>query len=51
MPCGICTTHHIHEDQVAYDIRLVDMDNDTDLDVLIAGQASKNVVWYENALR
>ncbi len=45
---GNFTTHHINEDQAAYDIRLVDMDRDSDLDVLIAGQASQNVVWYEN---
>lgn len=45
---GNFTTHHINEDQAAYDIRLVDMDGDGDLDVLIAGQASNNVVWYEN---
>ena len=45
---GNFTTHHINEDQAAYDIRLVDMDGDSDLDVLIAGQASENVVWYEN---
>ncbi|MCS7023283.1 MAG: VCBS repeat-containing protein [Bryobacteraceae bacterium] len=45
---GSFTTHHIYEDQAAYDVRLVDMDNDGDLDVLIAGQQSENVVWYEN---
>ncbi len=48
---GNFTTHHIHQDQAAYDIRLVDMDGDGDLDVLIAGQESRNVVWYENRLR
>ncbi len=48
---GNFTTHHIYENQAAYDIRLVDMDGDKDLDVLIAGQASLNVVWYENRLR
>ena len=37
-------------DQAAYDIRLVDMDGDHDLDVLVAGQNSKNVVWYENRI-
>jgi hypothetical protein len=47
---GNFTTHHIHEDQSAYDIRLVDMDGDGDLDVLIAGQQSENIVWYENRL-
>jgi len=45
---GNLTTHHIHEDQSAYDIRLVDMDGDGDLDVLIAGQQSENIVWFEN---
>lgn len=47
---GNFTTHHIFEDQAAYDIRLVDMDGDGDLDVLIAGQQSENVVWYENTI-
>jgi hypothetical protein len=47
---GNFTTHHIYENQAAYDIRLVDMDGDKDLDVLIAGQASENVVWYENRM-
>jgi hypothetical protein len=28
-----------------------DMDKDGDLDVLIAGHGSKNVVWYENPLK
>ncbi|MBL8175515.1 MAG: VCBS repeat-containing protein, partial [Bryobacterales bacterium] len=45
---GNFTTHHIHEDQSAYDIRLADMDRDGDLDVLIAGQQSENIVWFEN---
>jgi hypothetical protein len=48
---GNFTTHHIYENQAAYDIRLVDMDGDRDLDVLIAGQESRNVVWYENRLK
>ena len=48
---GKFTTHIIHDDQAAYDIRLVDMDADGDLDTLIAGQQSKNVVWYENPLK
>ena len=48
---GSFTTHIIHDDQAAYDIRLVDMDGDRDLDALIAGQQSKNVVWYENPLK
>ena len=45
---GNFKTHVIYNDQAAYDIRLVDMDRDRDLDVLIAGQESRNVVWYEN---
>lgn len=32
----------------SYDIRAVDMDLDGDLDLLIAGQLSENVVWFEN---
>ena len=48
---GKFITHIIHDDQAAYDIRLVDMDTDGDLDTLIAGQQSKNVVWFENPLR
>jgi len=45
---GAFTTHVIAGNQAAYDIRAVDMDGDQDLDLLIAGQASKNVVWCEN---
>ena len=41
----------IGDDQAAYDIRLVDMERDGDLDALIAGQQSKNVVWYETPLK
>ena len=48
---GNFTTHHIYENQAAYDIRLVDMDGDRDLDVLVAGQEMKNVVWFENRLQ
>ncbi len=48
---GNFTAHVIGVDQAAYDIRSVDMDNDRDLDLLIGGQASANVVWYENPLR
>jgi hypothetical protein len=39
---------YLHEDQSAYDIRMVDMDGDRDLDLLIAGQEQRNVVWLEN---
>ena len=41
----------IGDDQAAYDIRLVDMERDGDLDALIAGQQSKNVVWFETPLK
>ena len=48
---GNFTTHVVSDDQAAYDIRAVDMDGDKDLDLLIAGQLSHNVVWYENPLK
>ena len=41
----------IGQDQAAYDIRAVDMDGDGDLDLLVAGQASENVVWYESPIK
>ncbi len=43
--------HLIANDQAAYDLRAVDMDGDSDLDLLIAGQASQNVVWLQNPVR
>jgi hypothetical protein len=45
---GNFTTHHIWENQAAYDVKLVDMDRDGDPDVVVAGQESRNVVWFEN---
>ncbi|MEM0895590.1 MAG: VCBS repeat-containing protein [Verrucomicrobiota bacterium] len=45
------TKHIISMNQGSYDTRTIDMDGDTDLDVLIAGQASKNIVWLENPLK
>ena len=48
---GQFETHLLDENQCAYDIRAVDMDGDGDLDVLVAGQLSKNVVWYANPLK
>ena len=48
---GNFTSHLIGKDQGSYDTRTIDMDKDGDLDVLIAGYGSKNVVWYENPLK
>lgn len=45
---GSFTTHIIGRDQAAYDLRAIDLDGDSDLDLLVAGQESRNVVWYEN---
>lgn len=45
---GNFTRHVIDTKQASYDIRPVDMDGDGDLDILIAGHRSRNVVWYEN---
>jgi hypothetical protein len=47
---GNFTRHIIGVDQGAYDIRVADMDRDEDIDLLIAGHASNNIVWYENPL-
>ncbi len=48
---GSFTKRVIGIDQGSYDTRTIDMDGDGDLDVLIAGQASQNIVWYENELK
>ena len=45
---GSFTTHIIGHNREAYDIRAVDLDGDGDRDLLVAGRASDNVVWYEN---
>lgn len=42
------TRHRIGGNQGSYDTRLVDLDKDGDLDVLIAGHFSNNLVWFEN---
>lgn len=47
---GNFTRHTIGEKQGSYDIRIVDMDGDGDLDVLLAGASNRNIVWYENPL-
>lgn len=45
---GAFTQHVIGTGQGSYDTRFHDMDGDGDLDVLIAGHTSENVVWFEN---
>ena len=47
---GNFVRHEVGSNQGAYDIRAVDMDGDHDLDLLIAGHSSKNIVWFENPL-
>ena len=42
------TKHLIGKNQSSYDLRAVDMDGDQDLDILIAGHHSSNIVWYKN---
>jgi hypothetical protein len=45
---GTFRTHVVGRGQQAYDIRAVDKDHDGDLDLLVAGRQSNNVVWYVN---
>jgi hypothetical protein len=47
---GRFAVRRISDNQASYDVKLADMDGDGDLDILIAGQESRNVVWYENRL-
>ena len=48
---GNFTTHVIDTNQQAYDIRALDMDQGGDLDLLVAGRQSNNVVWYANPIK
>ena len=45
------TKHLIGKNQSSYDLRTIDMDGDQDLDILIAGHFSSNIVWYKNPTR
>ena len=45
---GKFSRHLIGKNQGSYDIRAIDLDADKDLDLLIAGHTSRNIVWYEN---
>jgi hypothetical protein len=45
---GTFTRIVIDDNQCAYDARSVDLDGDGDLDILLSGQNSGNLVWYEN---
>ena len=44
---GQFTRHQMDAGQSSYDVRIIDLDQDGDLDVLIAGHFSRNIVWYE----
>jgi hypothetical protein len=33
---------------MAYDTMITDLDGDGDMDILVAGQKSENVIWFEN---
>ncbi len=47
---GFFVKHLIEANQGSYDTRAVDMDGDGDLDMLIAGHWSRNILWYENTM-
>ena len=48
---GNFRTHLISNNQASYHVSLTDMDGDGDPDILVAGQESRNLVWYENRLK
>jgi len=45
---GQFSTVTVDSDQCAYDALTVDLDADGDEDILLSGQKSGNLVWYEN---
>lgn len=45
---GRFQAHVVDRQQSSYDLRLLDMDNDGDSDILLAGHDSGNIVWYCN---
>jgi len=47
---GKFTRRLLGRNQGSYDLRIIDMDGDGDLDVLIAGHHNANLVWFENPL-
>ena len=47
---GVFSRTVIDTNQCSYDARAVDLDQDGDLDILLAGQNSSNLVWYENRM-
>lgn len=48
---GKFQTHIIDQEQSSYDLRVLDMDNDGDMDILVAGHDSGNIVWYANPMK